>query len=172
MTQLRALPQVTGSPRVYPPRTPGSVLLTFEESAESTSLHYLILSGALPQVTGSLRVYPLQTPGSVLPTFEESVESISLQMPPASVTSSVQEMSAISQPSLVLILASSQKMADPLHSIQLSISSTVVISMVDADLATCDHKALAVNLPSDASELLAVSGHHKELVTTRDPEET
>ncbi len=35
-----------------------------------------------------------------------------------------------------------------------------------------DHKVLVANFPSNGSELLAVSGHHEQLVTTQDPVET
>ncbi len=44
--------------------------------------------------------------------------------------------------------------------------------MEDADLAMLDHRALIASFPSDGSELLAVSCHQKEVVTTQNPAET
>ncbi len=80
-----------------------------------------------------------------MPTFEEALELTSHHTSLASITSSVQETSADSQLPLVLILSTSHT-AEPLHSIQSSTSSAIVVSVEDADLAMLDHKALVPSL--------------------------
>ncbi len=129
----------------------------------------LAQSGSQPQVTGSPQVVSRQSPRSALPTFEEAVKSTGHQTSSASITSSVQEMSAGSQPPLVSTFSTPPEC---LHSIQSLTSLAIVVSVEDADLAMLDHKSLIANFPSDGSELLAISGHHEEVVTSQNPAET
>ncbi len=63
-------------------------------------------------------------------------------------------------------------MAETLPSTLPSISSTVSLSRGDAGLAMLDHRDMVVPLPSEASELLAVSKHTEEMETTHIPVET
>ncbi len=120
------------------------------------------LSGSQPQVTGSPQAASLRSPGSALPTFEEAT---------ASILSGVQTTFADSQPSSLLILSGFQT-AGPLPSILPLSSMPVTSSRGEAGIALHDHRDLVLSLPSNASELLAVSGHIEEVETTHVSVET
>ncbi len=81
-------------------------------------------------------------------------------------------IAALPQPPVSTLLTSHEtSTAGHIHSIQSSTSSTNV-SVENADLALLDHRALLGDFPSNYSELLAVSGHQEEIVTTQDPVKT
>ncbi len=140
-------------------------------SGSGTLAYLVVQSGSQTQVTGSPKVASFQSPGSVIPTSKEATtESTRQQRLLPQFYRPFRTRLLAQPPSLSRYYPSSQAAEAPPST--LPSSMTVSLSRREAGLALHDHRDLVVSLPSDVSELLAVSEHTEEVETTLVPVET